>query len=69
MRCGTAVKLYTRQGNWDLVGNSMPVFFIQDAIKFPDVVTQQVTRETDRRAEDTYAEFDSARKEKDRWPI
>ena len=32
-------------------------------------MTQQVTRETDRRAEDMYAEFDSARKEKDRWPI
>jgi len=35
---GFAVKLYTRQGNWDLVGNNIPVFFIQDAIKFPDVV-------------------------------
>jgi hypothetical protein len=32
-------------------------------------MTQQVTRETDRRAEDMYAEFDPARKEKDRWPI
>jgi catalase len=35
---GFAVKMYTRQGNWDLVGNNMPVFFIQDAMKFPDVV-------------------------------
>jgi catalase len=35
---GFAVKLYTRQGNWDLVGNNIPVFFIQDAIKFPDVI-------------------------------
>ncbi len=35
---GFAVKLYTRQGNWDLVGNNMPVFFIQDAIKFPDLI-------------------------------
>jgi catalase len=35
---GFAVKLYTREGNWDLVGNNMPVFFIQDPIKFPDVV-------------------------------
>ena len=35
---GFAVKLYTRQGNWDLVGNNIPVFFIQDAIKFPDMV-------------------------------
>jgi hypothetical protein len=32
-------------------------------------MTQQVTRETDRRAEDVYSEFDSARKAKDRWPI
>jgi catalase len=35
---GFAVKLYTRQGNWDLVGNNIPVFFIQDAMKFPDVI-------------------------------
>jgi catalase len=35
---GFAVKLYTKAGNWDLVGNNMPVFFIQDAIKFPDLV-------------------------------
>ncbi|TAY98470.1 catalase [Rhizobium leguminosarum] len=35
---GFAVKLYTQQGNWDLVGNNIPVFFIQDAIKFPDVI-------------------------------
>lgn len=35
---GFAVKLYTKQGNWDIVGNNMPVFFIQDAIKFPDLV-------------------------------
>ncbi|WP_269779065.1 catalase [Propioniciclava soli] len=35
---GFAVKLYTRQGNWDIVGNNIPVFFIQDAIKFPDLV-------------------------------
>src|SRR5438874_10040350 len=35
---GFAVKLYTKQGNWDLVGNNIPVFFIQDAIKFPDII-------------------------------
>jgi catalase len=35
---GFAVKLYTQEGNWDLVGNNIPVFFIQDAIKFPDLV-------------------------------
>ncbi len=35
---GFAVKFYTKQGNWDLVGNNMPVFFIQDGIKFPDLI-------------------------------
>src|ERR1700759_3321519 len=35
---GFAVKMYTREGNWDLVGNNIPVFFIQDAIKFPDLI-------------------------------
>ena len=35
---GFAVKLYTKQGNWDIVGNNIPVFFIQDAMKFPDLV-------------------------------
>lgn len=35
---GFATKFYTRQGNFDLVGNNMPVFFIQDGIKFPDFV-------------------------------
>src|SRR5689334_11930088 len=35
---GFAVKFYTQEGNYDLVGNNMPVFFIQDAIKFPDFV-------------------------------
>jgi catalase len=35
---GFAVKFYTDEGNWDLVGNNIPVFFIQDAIKFPDLV-------------------------------
>jgi catalase len=35
---GFAIKFYTDEGNWDLVGNNMPVFFIQDAIKFPDLV-------------------------------
>ncbi|HYI70296.1 MAG TPA: catalase, partial [Skermanella sp.] len=35
---GFAVKFYTQDGNWDLVGNNIPVFFIQDAIKFPDMV-------------------------------
>src|SRR3984885_12661383 len=33
-----AVKFYTDEGNWDLVGNNMPIFFIQNAMKFPDLV-------------------------------
>ncbi|KAH7915119.1 catalase-like domain-containing protein [Hygrophoropsis aurantiaca] len=35
---GFAIKFYTEEGNWDLVGNDIPVFFIQDAMKFPDFV-------------------------------
>ncbi|MCB9651838.1 MAG: catalase [Deltaproteobacteria bacterium] len=35
---GFAVKFYTDEGNWDLVGNNLDVFFIRDAIKFPDMV-------------------------------
>ena len=35
---GFAVKFYTEEGNWDLVGNNIPVFFIQDAMKFPELV-------------------------------
>ncbi|KAF2868691.1 catalase [Massariosphaeria phaeospora] len=35
---GFAVKFYTQEGNWDLVGNNIPVFFIQDSMKFPDVI-------------------------------
>ncbi|MHB1457419.1 MAG: catalase [Armatimonadota bacterium] len=44
---GFAVKFYTKEGNWDLVGNNVPVFFIQDAIKFPDLV-HAVKMEPDR---------------------
>lgn len=44
---GFAVKFYTQQGNYDLVGNNIPVFFIQDAIKFPDLV-HSVKPEQDR---------------------
>ncbi|PII39236.1 catalase [Sinorhizobium meliloti CCBAU 01290] len=44
---GFAVKIYTKEGNWDLVGNNIPVFFIQDAIKFPDVI-HSVKPEPDR---------------------
>ncbi len=44
---GFAVKFYTQEGNWDLVGNNIPVFFIQDAIKFPDII-HSVKDEPDR---------------------
>jgi catalase len=44
---GFAVKFYTTEGNWDLVGNNIPVFFIQDAIKFPDLI-HTVKMESDR---------------------
>ena len=44
---GFAVKLYTQQGNWDIVGNNIPVFFIQDAIKFPDLI-HSVKQEPDK---------------------
>ena len=44
---GFAVKFYTQEGNWDLVGNNIPVFFIQDAMKFPDLI-HSVKEEPDR---------------------
>ena len=44
---GFAVKFYTKEGNWDIVGNNIPVFFIQDAIKFPDLI-HSVKEEPDR---------------------
>lgn len=59
---GFAVKIYTKEGNWDLVGNNTPVFFIQDAIKFPDLV-HAVKMEPDRgfpqaaSAHDTFYDF------------
>ncbi|WP_411834447.1 catalase [Pseudoxanthomonas mexicana] len=59
---GFAVKFYTREGNWDLVGNNIPVFFIQDAMKFPDMV-HSVKMEPDRAfpqaasAHDTFWDF------------
>ena len=59
---GFAVKLYTSEGNWDIVGNNMPVFFIQDAMKFPDLV-HSVKEEQDRgwpqaaSAHDTFWDF------------
>ncbi len=59
---GFAVKFYTKEGNWDLVGNNVPVFFIQDAIKFPDLI-HAVKMEPDRgfpqsaSAHDTFWDF------------
>ena len=59
---GFAVKLYTKEGNWDIVGNNIPVFFIQDAIKFPDII-HSVKPEPDRgfpqaaSAHDTFWDF------------
>ena len=38
---GFAIKFYTEEGNWDLVGNNTPVFFIRDGIKFPDFIHSQ----------------------------
>ncbi|MBC7772066.1 MAG: catalase [Pyrinomonadaceae bacterium] len=59
---GFSVKFYTKEGNWDLVGNNIPVFFIQDAIKFPDLI-HAVKMEADRgfpqaaSAHDTFWDF------------
>ena len=59
---GFAVRLYTQEGNWDIVGNNIPVFFIQDAIKFPDII-HAVKPEPDRdfpqaaSAHDTFWDF------------
>ncbi len=59
---GFAVKFYTQEGNWDLVGNNIPVFFIQDAMKFPDLI-HAVKMEPDRgfpqagSAHDTFWDF------------
>jgi len=59
---GFAVKFYSKEGNWDLVSNNIPVFFIQDAIKFPDLI-HAVKMEPDRgfpqsaTAHDTFWDF------------
>jgi catalase len=59
---GFAVKFYTDEGNWDLVGNNIPVFFVQDTMKFPDLV-HSVKMEPDRgypqagSAHDTFWDF------------
>ena len=59
---GFSVKVYSEEGNWDIVGNNMPIFFIQDAIKFPDLI-HAVKPEPDRgfpqaaSAHDTFWDF------------
>ncbi len=59
---GFAVRFYTDDGNWDIVGNNIPIFFIQDAIKFPDLI-HAVKPEPDREipqassAHDTFYDF------------
>ncbi|MFI9722053.1 catalase [Streptomyces sp. NPDC052396] len=65
---GFATKFYTREGNYDLVGNNMPVFFIQDAIKFPDFVhavkmEPQHEMPTGGSAHDTFWDFASLQPE------
>jgi catalase len=55
---GFAVKAYTEEGNWDLVGNNTPVFFIRDGIKFPDFVhSQKYDPHTNRQEPDNIWDF------------
>ena len=55
---GFAVKFYTEEGNYDIVGNNTPVFFIRDAIKFPDLIhTQKRNPQTNLKDPDAYWDF------------
>jgi len=55
---GFAMKFYTEDGNWDLVGNNTPVFFIRDGIKFPDFIhSQKVDPHTNRQEADNAWDF------------
>jgi catalase len=55
---GFALKFYTEEGNWDLVGNNTPVFFIRDAMKFPDFIhTQKRVPRTNLRSETMWWDF------------
>ena len=55
---GFALKFYTEEGNWDMVGNNTPVFFIRDAIKFPDFIhTQKRVPQTNLRSETMWWDF------------
>ncbi|HEV2072895.1 MAG TPA: catalase [Thermomicrobiales bacterium] len=55
---GFAVKLRTEDGNWDLVGNNLPVFFIRDATKFPDFIHSQKPDPVSNQANDPQRAFD-----------
>ena len=55
---GFSLKFYTEEGNWDLVGNNTPVFFIRDAIKFPDFIhTQKRMAQTNLRSDTMWWDF------------
>jgi catalase len=55
---GFALKFYTEEGNWDMVGNNTPVFFIRDAIKFPDFIhTQKRSPQTNLRSQVMWWDF------------
>jgi catalase len=55
---GFALKFYTEEGNWDLVGNNTPVFFVRDAMKFPDFIhTQKRVPQTNLRSEIMWWDF------------
>lgn len=55
---GFAVKYYTEDGNWDLVGNNTPIFFIRDGIKFPDFIhSQKADPHTNRQEPDNVWDF------------
>ena len=55
---GFSVKFYTEQGNWDMVGNNTPVFFVRDPIKFPDFIhTQKRNPQTNLKDPDAFWDF------------
>ena len=55
---GFAVKMYTEDGNWDLVGNNLGVFFIRDAVKFPDLIHSQKPDPVNNNRQDPNRVFD-----------
>ena len=55
---GYAIKFYTEDGNWDMVGNNTPVFFIRDPLQFPDFIhTQKRNPETNLKDPDMFWDF------------